>query len=68
MRSLFGPLKLSAEARKLTFVTDLDSCIDDAAIKTSSETIQGKEQNIGVFIGDEQRLRWISFYHPVDLC
>jgi osomolarity two-component system, sensor histidine kinase SLN1 len=56
MRSLFVPLKLSAEARKLRFVTDLDPSIDRAATKTA---IEGDMISVGVFVGDEQRLRYV---------
>lgn len=62
MRSLFVPLQLSAEARKLTFVMDLDPDIDHAAVQTSSETIRGQEHKVGVFIGDEQRLRSVLVF------
>jgi osomolarity two-component system, sensor histidine kinase SLN1 len=58
MRSLFVPLQLSAEARKLRFVTNLDPNIDRVAVKTSSETVGGETSAVGVFIGDEQRLRF----------
>jgi osomolarity two-component system sensor histidine kinase SLN1 len=56
MRSLFVPLKLSAEARKLRFVTDLDPSIDRAATYTS---VEGDLIKVGVFVGDEQRLRYV---------
>jgi osomolarity two-component system sensor histidine kinase SLN1 len=57
MRSLFSPLRLSAEARNLRFVTNLDADIDNAALKTTLETIHGVSTEVGVFVGDEQRLR-----------
>jgi hypothetical protein len=57
MRSLFVPLKLSAEARKLRFVADVDPCIDRAATKTAVEVVNGETISDGVFVGDEQRLR-----------
>ena len=36
MRSLFAPLKLDADSRKLHFVTELDGVIDDVCFFSKS--------------------------------
>jgi hypothetical protein len=62
MRALFLPLKLSAEARQLTLVTELDPAVDIVGRvgRTScGDPLCDETGEVGVFVGDEQRLRYI---------
>ncbi|KAJ3743690.1 Tco5, signal transduction HAMP domain histidine kinase [Lentinula detonsa] len=73
MRSMFLPLRLATDARKLELVTDLDMNIDEIARRAAyealgedSETIDkhlkeqpSGESHFGIVIGDETRLRQI---------
>lgn len=69
MRSLFVPLQLATDARRLTFVTDLDKNIDNVARRALYESLVGlSEEDIekrmaleedGIVVGDETRLRQI---------
>ena len=68
MRSLFVPLRLATDARKLQFITDLDMSIDDVARRALYEATGESEDVIkarlktaedGIVVGDETRLRQI---------
>ena len=70
MRSLFVPLRLAADARNLSFITDLDKCIDEVARRAAyiakdlaPEQIQAKFDSEpdadGIVVGDETRLMQI---------
>ncbi|KAI1791886.1 hypothetical protein LXA43DRAFT_888392 [Ganoderma leucocontextum] len=70
MRSLFVPLRMATDARRLEFVTDLDHAIDDVARRALYETMAEPEDEIasklrehpdeyGIVVGDETRLRQI---------
>lgn len=70
MRSLFVPLQLATNARRLRFVTDLDKGIDEIARRALYESMGlpaheiaqrmqlGAEED-GIVVGDETRLRQI---------
>ncbi|KAJ7117815.1 hypothetical protein C8R44DRAFT_201560 [Mycena epipterygia] len=73
LRSLFIPLRLAADARKLHFVTDLDMRIDDVARRAAYQCMEATPEAIsqhlleqpsgesvmGMVVGDETRLRQI---------
>ncbi|RPD57168.1 hypothetical protein L227DRAFT_565479 [Lentinus tigrinus ALCF2SS1-6] len=70
MRSLFVPLRLATDARRLEFITDLDPSIDDVARRALYEAMGEPEDAIkrrlkehpgedGIVVGDETRLRQI---------
>ncbi|TFK80701.1 hypothetical protein K466DRAFT_605115 [Polyporus arcularius HHB13444] len=70
MRSLFVPLRLATDARRLEFITDLDTTIDDVARRALYEAMGESEEVIrrrlmensaedGIVVGDETRLRQI---------
>ena len=68
MRSLFVPLRLATDARKLQFITDLDMSIDDVARRALYEATGESEDVIkarlkaaedGIVVGDETRLRQV---------
>ncbi|KAJ7491994.1 hypothetical protein FB451DRAFT_1216560 [Mycena latifolia] len=73
LRSLFIPLRLAADARKLEFVTDLDMKIDEVARRAAYQHMDATPEAIaqhlldqpsgqavmGVVVGDETRLRQI---------
>lgn len=70
MRSLFVPLRLAANARNISFITDLDKCIDEVARRAAytakdltPEQIQAKFDSEpdadGIVVGDETRLMQI---------
>ncbi|THG98478.1 hypothetical protein EW026_g3717 [Hermanssonia centrifuga] len=70
MRSLFVPLRMATEARGLSFVTDLDKCIDEISRRAMYEAMgMGGDEILkrlteypdedGIVVGDETRLRQI---------
>ncbi|KAJ7255454.1 hypothetical protein B0H12DRAFT_533227 [Mycena haematopus] len=73
LRSLFIPLRLAADARKLEFVTDLDMRIDEVARRAAYQYMEASPEAIaqhlldqpsgegvvGMVVGDETRLRQI---------
>ncbi|KAJ7446913.1 hypothetical protein B0H11DRAFT_1745410 [Mycena galericulata] len=73
LRSLFIPLRLAADARKLQFVTDLDMRIDEVARRAAYQYMDATPEAItqhlldqpsgesvmGMVVGDETRLRQI---------
>ncbi|CDO68388.1 hypothetical protein BN946_scf184815.g35 [Trametes cinnabarina] len=70
LRSLFVPLKLATDARKLQFITDLDRNIDQVARRALYEAMGDPEEVVarklaenpdedGIVVGDETRLRQI---------
>ncbi|KAI0831876.1 hypothetical protein BC628DRAFT_1407464 [Trametes gibbosa] len=70
LRSLFVPLQLATDARRLQFITDLDSSIDEIARRALYEAMDESEETIvhrlqekpdedGIVVGDETRLRQI---------
>ncbi|KAF8216672.1 hypothetical protein K438DRAFT_1658130 [Mycena galopus ATCC 62051] len=73
LRSLFIPLRLAADARKLEFVTDLDMRIDEVARRAAYQYMEATPEAIaqhlldqpsgegvvGMVVGDETRLRQI---------
>ncbi|KIK56435.1 hypothetical protein GYMLUDRAFT_47200 [Collybiopsis luxurians FD-317 M1] len=73
MRSMFLPLRLATDARKLELVTDLDMNIDEIARRAAYETLGEDRETIGkhlkeqpsgerfygIVVGDETRLRQI---------
>ncbi|KAI0738700.1 hypothetical protein C8Q80DRAFT_1113412 [Daedaleopsis nitida] len=70
MRSLFVPLRLATDARRLEFIIDLDSTIDEMARRALYEAMGEPEDQIrsrlkeqpeeyGIVVGDETRLRQI---------
>ncbi|KAI0689456.1 hypothetical protein C8T65DRAFT_746171 [Cerioporus squamosus] len=70
MRSLFVPLRLATDARRLEFITDLDTSIDEVARHALYEALGEPEEAIkrrlqeqpgedGIVVGDETRLRQI---------
>ncbi|KAH9893343.1 hypothetical protein C8Q73DRAFT_746102 [Cubamyces lactineus] len=70
LRSLFVPLQLATDARRLQFITDLDKNIDQVARQALYEAMGESEDAIqrrlienpdedGIVVGDETRLRQI---------
>ncbi|KAJ6514984.1 histidine kinase [Mycena vitilis] len=73
LRSLFIPLRLAADARRLEFVTDLDMRIDEVARRAAYQYMEASpeaiaqhlldqpsgERVMGMVVGDETRLRQI---------
>ncbi|EJF56265.1 hypothetical protein DICSQDRAFT_71854 [Dichomitus squalens LYAD-421 SS1] len=70
MRSLFIPLRMATDARRLEFITDLDLSIDEVARRALYEAMGETEEDIrrkfedspdedGIVVGDETRLRQI---------
>lgn len=60
MRSIFGPLKLDATARRLELSTNLDLRIDEVAKKAAYEDCSEEiEEGEGLVMGDEMRLRQV---------
>ncbi|KAJ6518948.1 histidine kinase [Mycena sanguinolenta] len=73
LRSLFIPVRLAADARKLEFVTDLDMRIDEVARRAAYQYMEASPEAIaqhlldqpsgeavmGMVVGDETRLRQI---------
>ncbi|KAH9939060.1 uncharacterized protein BXZ73DRAFT_44250 [Epithele typhae] len=70
MRSLFVPLRLATDARRLEFVTDLDPVVDNVARRALYEAMGETDGQIkhrlesvpsedGIVVGDETRLRQI---------
>ncbi|OSD04719.1 hypothetical protein PYCCODRAFT_1363220 [Trametes coccinea BRFM310] len=70
LRSLFIPLQLATDARRLQFITDLDPSIDEAARRALYEAMGESDEAIarrlaenpdedGIVVGDETRLRQI---------
>ncbi|KAJ7281339.1 hypothetical protein C8J57DRAFT_1173204 [Mycena rebaudengoi] len=73
LRSLFIPLRLAADARKLEFITDLDMRIDEVARRATYQHMEASPEAIaqhlrdqpsgegvmGMVVGDETRLRQI---------
>ncbi|KAJ7781948.1 histidine kinase [Mycena maculata] len=73
LRSLFIPLQLAADARRLQFVTDLDMRIDEVARRAAYQYMEASPEAItqhlldqpsgesvmGMVVGDETRLRQI---------
>ncbi|KAJ7625472.1 hypothetical protein FB45DRAFT_1004909 [Roridomyces roridus] len=56
--SLFIPLRLAADARKLEFVVDLDPRIDEVATRAAYQSMHPtSEMTPGLVVGDETRLR-----------
>jgi osomolarity two-component system, sensor histidine kinase SLN1 len=53
MRSLFVPLRLAAEARKLRFVTELDEEIEREAKRAAYRAIGKSESAILAHLGDD---------------
>ncbi|PIL24591.1 hypothetical protein GSI_12475 [Ganoderma sinense ZZ0214-1] len=70
MRSLFVPLRMATDARRLEFVTDLDHSIDEVARRALYEAMAEPVDEIeaklkehpdedGIVVGDETRLRQV---------
>ena len=70
MRSLFIPLRMATDARRLEFITDLDHAIDEVARRALYEAMGETEDEIrqklrdnpdedGIVVGDETRLRQV---------
>jgi osomolarity two-component system sensor histidine kinase SLN1 len=61
MRSIFGPLKLDANARGLELETSLDCRIDEVATKAAYQEsdCQIIGEGSGIVMGDEMRLRQV---------
>lgn len=61
MRSIFGPLKLDANARGLELETSLDPRIDEVATKAAHQESECQliGEGSGIVMGDEMRLRQV---------